>query len=367
MARDRRRPEAASGVHGCTPAAALTGKCPRSCSRCSPRAAARYALGTRRRRRSSPDSRRSSRTSAATWARRAPARSAGRSSCPRPGSSYGVDADGDGRADPMNAADAIFSAANYLRASGAPRDWHRALFAYNHAEWYVDRVLDRARELADGASDDTRPPAASPGSHAAPAGKSTRSPAAARSSRSPGFPASTSTSACSPTSPTSSHATTCSSPTATRPAPVHTANGEHPLGLAVDLVPGPGGSWDDIDRLAAWAEPRQNQPRAAVSVGRLQRRRQPRPRPPPPPLLATRARATSRPPPGSTSSRREGPHDGRSRPRPTQHRTRQSALDRRCGRDALNVRGPSRQPSCIHDGALPYVRSRGSAGRQDGP
>jgi len=42
----------------------------------------------------------------------------------------------------------------------------------------------------------------------------------------------------------------------------HNARGEHPLGLAVDIVPGPGGSWRQIDRLAKWAEPRQNRPRA---------------------------------------------------------------------------------------------------------
>jgi Ca2+-binding RTX toxin-like protein len=42
----------------------------------------------------------------------------------------------------------------------------------------------------------------------------------------------------------------------------HALHGEHPLGLAIDIVPGPGGSWDDIDRLAKWAEPRQNYPRA---------------------------------------------------------------------------------------------------------
>jgi hypothetical protein len=30
----------------------------------------------------------------------------------------------------------------------------------------------------------------------------------------------------------------------------HAAGGEHPLGLATDLVPGAGGSWDDVDRLA---------------------------------------------------------------------------------------------------------------------
>jgi hypothetical protein len=41
----------------------------------------------------------------------------------------------------------------------------------------------------------------------------------------------------------------------------HKSAGEHPLGLAVDLVPGPGGTWDDIDRLAAWAEPEPDRPR----------------------------------------------------------------------------------------------------------
>jgi hypothetical protein len=57
---------------------------------------------------------------------------------------YGVDADGDGRRDVYEPADAIFGMANYLRASGAPDDWHRALLAYNHADWYVKRVLRQA-------------------------------------------------------------------------------------------------------------------------------------------------------------------------------------------------------------------------------
>ena len=61
---------------------------------------------------------------------------------------YGVDADGDGRADPDNPADAIFSAAAYLRASGAPADLERAIFAYNHADWYVEQVLTTARRYA---------------------------------------------------------------------------------------------------------------------------------------------------------------------------------------------------------------------------
>jgi len=42
---------------------------------------------------------------------------------------------------------------------------------------------------------------------------------------------------------------------------IHAAHGEHPLGLGIDLRPGPGGSWNQVDRLAKWAEPRQNHPR----------------------------------------------------------------------------------------------------------
>ena len=53
---------------------------------------------------------------------------------------YGVDGDGDGRIDRWDPADAIFSAANYLRASGAPGDYEAAIFAYNHATWYVEEV-----------------------------------------------------------------------------------------------------------------------------------------------------------------------------------------------------------------------------------
>ena len=58
---------------------------------------------------------------------------------------YGVDANGDGRKDPYNPVDAIFAAARYLRAAGADKDLARAVFAYNHADWYVDSVLMRAR------------------------------------------------------------------------------------------------------------------------------------------------------------------------------------------------------------------------------
>jgi murein DD-endopeptidase MepM/ murein hydrolase activator NlpD len=57
---------------------------------------------------------------------------------------WGVDADGNGIADPWNATDAIFSAARYLAASGGQTDISRAVFSYNHADWYVREVLDLA-------------------------------------------------------------------------------------------------------------------------------------------------------------------------------------------------------------------------------
>jgi hypothetical protein len=58
---------------------------------------------------------------------------------------YGVDANGDNVKDPYNPVDAIFAAARYLRAAGADIDIRRAVFAYNHADWYVDSVLLRAQ------------------------------------------------------------------------------------------------------------------------------------------------------------------------------------------------------------------------------
>ncbi|HWX45591.1 MAG TPA: lytic transglycosylase domain-containing protein [Solirubrobacteraceae bacterium] len=53
---------------------------------------------------------------------------------------YGVSADGNGPPDRWNPADAIFAMANYLRAAGAPGDYRKALYAYNHAWWYVAEV-----------------------------------------------------------------------------------------------------------------------------------------------------------------------------------------------------------------------------------
>ncbi|HET7589539.1 MAG TPA: lytic murein transglycosylase, partial [Solirubrobacterales bacterium] len=57
---------------------------------------------------------------------------------------YGVDANGDGVADPNNPEDAIYAAASYLSAAGMPADTYGAIFAYNHADWYVEEVLANA-------------------------------------------------------------------------------------------------------------------------------------------------------------------------------------------------------------------------------
>lgn len=167
---------------------------------------------------------------------------------------FGVDADGDGRRDPSNAADAIYAAANYLRHLGAPEDWRRALFGYNHSSEYVADVLARSNELARA------------GGPSGSCGTSVTVSAGARVTA-PGEIVGI------PGSPgeridnrilrdvltlqrryrftiTDGYALSG-----------HAADGEHPLGLAIDVVPGPRGTWDDIDDLARAAEPVQNQPR----------------------------------------------------------------------------------------------------------
>lgn len=63
---------------------------------------------------------------------------------------YGVDGDGDGVANRYDPADAVYGAANYLCGSGAgnPGSLRRAIFAYNHADWYVNEVLALAARYA---------------------------------------------------------------------------------------------------------------------------------------------------------------------------------------------------------------------------
>ncbi len=63
---------------------------------------------------------------------------------------YGVDADGDGIADPMNATDAIHATAKYISANGGEGDLYNAIYAYNHADWYVNKVLRIAQQIASG-------------------------------------------------------------------------------------------------------------------------------------------------------------------------------------------------------------------------
>lgn len=151
---------------------------------------------------------------------------------------YGVDANRDGRRDLYDPVDAVFGMANYLRASGAPADWDRALFAYNHSSAYVADVKEwAARYLAAAAP-------AEPVLVTQPIGGAWLIPI-------PSFPA-----------------IRCDSRivadvealvriygitvTACHGGPPHTINGEHPLGLAIDIVPSDG-DWSRTMRLAVTA------------------------------------------------------------------------------------------------------------------
>ncbi len=57
---------------------------------------------------------------------------------------FGLDGDGDGAASPHDPVDAVMAMAAYLRASGAPQDWTKALWAYNHSPAYGREVVRRA-------------------------------------------------------------------------------------------------------------------------------------------------------------------------------------------------------------------------------
>jgi hypothetical protein len=64
---------------------------------------------------------------------------------------YAVDGDGDGKADIMSAYDAVPAAALYLCRNGAGQGGqalYDAIFAYNHADWYVQKVLALAKAYA---------------------------------------------------------------------------------------------------------------------------------------------------------------------------------------------------------------------------
>jgi hypothetical protein len=138
--------------------------------------------------------------------------------------------------------DAIPAAARYLVASGAPRDYHAAIFAYNHSEVYyqdVTSVAQRYRREAGsfGASVDV--PLSGGGWLAQVPGTSFQCdrrivPDVVLILE-------------------RYHAqlTACYAPTG------HEPTGEHPLGLAVDLVPAPPSSWVMIDQMVhdlGWRE-----------------------------------------------------------------------------------------------------------------
>lgn len=67
---------------------------------------------------------------------------------------WGVDANGDGVADPHNIDDATLTAARYLCASGgdltSERGWHGALMTYNRSNSYLLTVRDRAAAYSVG-------------------------------------------------------------------------------------------------------------------------------------------------------------------------------------------------------------------------
>lgn len=63
---------------------------------------------------------------------------------------YGVDGDGDGKADPMNVKDAVFTTASYLAKNGGKGDIKKAVRAYNHSDAYVNKVMQYADLYVEG-------------------------------------------------------------------------------------------------------------------------------------------------------------------------------------------------------------------------
>lgn len=155
--------------------------------------------------------------------------------------SYGVDGNGDGKKSPFDPEDAIPAAARYLQASGAPADWDRALFAYNHAAWYVAEVKQWAERYRGAATSLGGLPAGSAISQALAGNGRWLAPVPGtgavcdrrivadvvallqRYRLTPGD---------------------CFAPTG------HARDGEHPLGLGIDLHPAAGGSWDLVAQAA---------------------------------------------------------------------------------------------------------------------
>ncbi|MEK5071676.1 peptidoglycan DD-metalloendopeptidase family protein [Sporosarcina sp. FSL K6-1508] len=97
---------------------------------------------------------------------------------------YGVDADGDGKADPWNVKDAIFSTANYLSKSGFSSNIDKAIRNYNHSDVYVSNIKKKADEYKNTAQyvpDGGSVPNLAPGSFMRPANGRFSSPYGPRS------------------------------------------------------------------------------------------------------------------------------------------------------------------------------------------
>jgi hypothetical protein len=148
------------------------------------------------------------------------------------------DAYGNG-GDVYDPADAIPAAARYLKASGAPGDYHRAVLAYNHSEAYVQEVMDWAEKYRGNqgigtiGGGDSTPVSLDGATWLAPV---------------PG-----SGEVCDRrivpdvvwlVETYRLHVGDCYATSG------HAAAGEHPLGVGIDLHPGPGGSWELIDKMA---------------------------------------------------------------------------------------------------------------------
>jgi murein DD-endopeptidase MepM/ murein hydrolase activator NlpD len=71
-------------------------------------------------------------------------------------SMYAVSVSGQGAPSPYDPRAAIFAAAHLLAANGGKGHLRQAIFAYNHASWYVDAVLWREQLITDWAAKDQR-------------------------------------------------------------------------------------------------------------------------------------------------------------------------------------------------------------------
>jgi murein DD-endopeptidase MepM/ murein hydrolase activator NlpD len=71
-------------------------------------------------------------------------------------SEYAISPAGQGQPSPYDPRAAIFAAAHLLAANGGGHHLRQAIFAYNHASWYVDAVLWREQLIIDWAARDQR-------------------------------------------------------------------------------------------------------------------------------------------------------------------------------------------------------------------